>query len=516
MNIYHVTREYQGLAGAGGVKDVVRGLAEAACKQGETVVIYLPFYGFLKKQWEDEPLFPLTPLSPWDLPLPGMPRVQLHRGVMGGIEFRLIEAPCFTDKAGVYTYNALDEKPEEGRARGRGHRDSQVMNLTLIRAVLEDLSREKHPFGLIHCHDGHAALLPLVMECNPCLKKRLNPGPEGMSVLTTIHNAGPGYHQETNDLALIYRYTGVEPSLLRESTIEGRVDPFLAAGIHGTLNTVSPQYAREILEDVDRQSQGLGPALEARGIHLVGITNGIDDPGEALPSEQEKKAARETLRRGADQWVTNRRYGRWGSEEEGPLLALQSRITHQKGIGLLAEALEGLIQEYPEISFRFCAMGQGVPEEEEKLIRLCHQFPQRPLLYLQGYEESLVEDLLKGSHFFLIPSLFEPCGLTDLMAQSQGSLPLVHLVGGLQKVLPDETGFGFSPGDPDSLKNLLVKVLSQVAAEEEPFSSAGVLSQMRERAFQVLKENYTWHKVYRKGYRPLYLRVIEGNALEPF
>jgi starch synthase len=121
-----------------------------------------------------------------------------------------------------------------------------------------------------------------------------------------------------------------------------------------------------------------------------------------------------------------------------PLFAFQGRLVHQKGPDILAAAIEDIAQE----GFtNFLVQGQGDPQIMEVFRELDDQ---GHLVYIEDYDNQLGEMLYKACDFFIIPSRFEPCGLTDLKALISGAVPLVHRVGGLKKIKDGQTGFGFS------------------------------------------------------------------------
>ena len=211
-SVWHVAREYAGVAEAGGVKDMVCGLAEAQARSGMAVTAVVPLYGFARGRLELEP----APLASFTVRLPDLEtwsrmteepvavwiaRAGAERGarVEAGCEMRaeavrllLVDSPRFANKRDVYTWTAEDEREDQHRRKGSGHWDVHHLNLLLQLAALEAAIRSDAPPSVFHCHDGHAAFLPAIAREDPRLAPRLAES----RMVVTIHNAGENYHQK--------------------------------------------------------------------------------------------------------------------------------------------------------------------------------------------------------------------------------------------------------------------------------------------------------------------------------
>lgn len=507
-SVIHVTREFAGLAEAGGVKDAVAGLAKSLVRLGVRTTVVLPLYGFLMSK-----LNLGRAAFEFDFAIPDQDkknrmkneRVRSHSIQMEGVRFLLIESPRFAEKNDVYTYTAADEIADPYKKKGTGHWDFHQMNLLLQRAALESalksvLAGEDVP-DVFHCHDGHAAFLPAIMRED----RRMARGFAKTGSVVTIHNAGVGYHQEIWDPEFAELVTGLRGDVLKLGLIAGTVDPLLLSGSYARMSTVSTQYALELLSEKNSEvSGGLGRAFRERGIPVTGITNGVDpapfdprnpvssgvpygfDPeaGELEGKARCKKDLLGELSFGAD-------------SEKRPLFGFIGRLTRQKGIDILVKAVSDVLQK--GCSADFVVLGQGEAKDEELFHALSKKsFSGGALRFVPRYDFGLSKRIYAGSDFLLIPSEYEPCGLTDFHAQLMGSIPVVHRVGGLLKVRDSETGFSYEEQTPSALADAIRRCI--LLDSRDP----AALDKIRRKAFREIFEKHTWDTVARDGYLPLY------------
>jgi starch synthase len=295
--------------------------------------------------------------------------------------------------------------------------------------------------------------------------------------------------------------------VLEKGVLNGAVDPILLAGSYAFLVTVSEQYAREMLAERNQEmSGGLGRALRERGIPLGGITNGVD-PGPWDPRTPDKAGLPHAFnpltgdmegKRSCRAELAARLGTRLSSESvETPLYAFVGRLTEQKGIDVLFHALQQLL---PAARDRwFVVLGEGQKEKEAMLSWLASEASSRGrLVFIQRYDPRLASLIYAASDFFLVPSTYEPCGLTDFIAQLMGSIPIVHRVGGLVKVRDGETGFSYDDQTGPALAAVVEK------STEMFHESAHVLEQVRRTAFGEIFSTHTWDRVLAQGYDPLY------------
>ncbi len=533
-NIWFVTREYDGLAGAGGVKDVCRQLAEALSGHGNCQVqVVLPGYGFMTP---DELGFTRLTFSNGcstffvDMDYPDRERreqVSVWQKTIQGVEVFLLDSPRFTEKNGVYTYTEEDEKRQAWQRRGMGHYDYFAMNILLQKATLDLLILLDQRPWIIHCHDGHAACLPALIHELPGYRHFFS----GTGALVTIHNAGKGYHQEVEDLVFARVVTGLPESVIRASQLGKSFDPFLSAAGRALLNTVSENYARELQETrEDARTGWLGHQLLKRGVRLAGITNGINpqdfDPSRAaalglaasfapakgdLAGKQICKKDMLARCSATGTWQRVSQYGTLRTDLEPSLFTFIGRLTAQKGVDVLLKALPLLLEDKQCSSLQLLILGSGDPALEKQLqsMTLSPAFQGR-ICFLKGYDPALANQIYAAGDFFIIPSLYEPCGLTDYMAQLMGNLPIVHHVGGLVKVVDGKTGFAYPKHSSAQLAETMRRALTLY--REDP----DMLEAMQRRAVEHIHARYTWEKVMRK-YLDLYgesVRMIRESGVD--
>lgn len=505
QTILMVAREYRGIAEAGGVKDVVTGLSRALVKKGMEVFVIIPRYGFVS-------IDGLEPL-PWRISIPmdyaneeRSEDVEFRLLVQDGVYVVLVEAERFVEKQGVYTYTAQEEAREPWKRRGEGHFDYFAMNVLLQKAALSFCMLKGIRPSVIHCHDGHTALTPAMA------RTIIGFAPYFLSTrfAVTIHNAGLGYHQEVADIPFAKAITGLSNGVIASSMLNAAFDPLLACADYAAIATVSPNYARELQEtDLDAMTGWLGHVLKARGVIIKGITNGIE-PNEFdsrrpetlhLPAAFDvlsgdlsgKKAARQRLLDVIARSDVSRVriHGALNDMPDAPLLTMVSRLTEQKGIDVLIPALSRLLSE--DLHVQCVVMGAGKEEFERELAQLAwrNDYAGRVAVCL-GFDQALANLVYAAGDFFLIPSRYEPCGLTDFIAQLMGNLPIVRATGGLVKVLDGVTGFSYVEHRSDALMEAVRRAIHVFRTDRVG------LMKMQRQAVQHIYDHYTWEKVANK------------------
>ncbi|MDR3089309.1 MAG: glycogen/starch synthase [Desulfobulbaceae bacterium] len=513
--VWMVSREYGDLAGAGGVKDVARQLAESLATQaGLPLRVALPSYGFINPQEYgfallDEPHYPGRPLEfIVDMNYGSEEREERCRvwwRQADHVLLYLIEADRFREKHGVYTYTERDVGPENP-VYGRGHYDYFAMNVLLQKSALELMIILGEKPDVIHCHDGHTALIPALIHQCPGWRSYFRE----TGCLVTIHNAGVGYHQEVADLTFAQAISGLPWREITAGRLAGKFDPFLSAGRHAVMNTVSENYARELqATDADVLTDWLGHTLLQNGVRLEGVTNGICpelfDPGQPermgiaaaySPGDEcdrelsGKKACKMDLLHtlAASRAMEGvRQFGAVQAWPDAPLFTFVGRLGEQKGVDVLLAAMPNLLRRHADT--QFVILGSGGEEYEGQLKSLAEEDILRGrVCYLRGYNPQVANKVYAAGDFFLIPSRYEPCGLTDYIAQLFGNIPLVRHVGGLVKVLDGETGLAYDGNTPNNLLSCLKRALDLYGRRDE-------MRRIQTRAVRLIHEQYTWDVV---------------------
>jgi starch synthase len=325
--------------------------------------------------------------------------------------------------------------------------------------------------------------------------------------VVTVHNAGLGYHQEVADLAFARAITGLPESVVLGSRLADSFDPFMAAADYAVLNTVSENYGRELREtEEDGRTGWLGHALLQKGVRLEGITNGIN-PEDFNPARPHRlglpaafdpaagdlvgkgicKEAMLAACGGSEKWQRVDQFGTLRLEPGLPLFTFIGRLTAQKGVDVLLGAVSLLLEE--EREFQLLLLGSGDPLLERQLQSLTAQKTAGGrICFLKGYDPELANRIYAAGDFFLIPSLYEPCGLTDYIAQLLGNLPVVHHVGGLVKVLDGKTGFAYKEHSPVALAEAMERALAV-------YGNQARLARMQQAAVERILSHHTWQRV---------------------
>jgi starch synthase len=299
---------------------------------------------------------------------------------------------------------------------------------------------------VVHAHDWQAGLAPAYM---------LFEGDAHPPSVLTIHNlAFQGLFPAT-----LLADLGLPPASFTTAGLEfyGRIG-FLKAGLvyADRLTTVSPTYAREIR--TPEQGMGLDGVLTGRADVLSGIVNGIDDAvwdPESDRNIEQPYSVQSLAAKTINKLALQRRFG-LEEQREAPLFCVVSRLTEQKGLDLLVGALPALLANGGQLAM----LGSGNPDLETAFQAAARALPRQVGVVL-GYDEPLSHQMQAGADIIIVPSRFEPCGLTQLYGLRYGTLPIVARVGGLADTVIDAneaalrdgvaTGFQFSPVTTEAL-----------------------------------------------------------------
>lgn len=490
-------------AEAGGIKDVVAGLSEALSQNGQSVTVVLPMYQFLSEFRENSPYlkFSLQFGERYE-------DIEIYRYIYDSIRIFFISAACY-EKQQIYTYSRDEQSYNHKFLYGTGHLDCDLMNLVLQRSALEiPLLLGEHPH-IFHLHDGHTGFLPAILKHNRRYKQYYR----NTASLMTVHNAGIVYQQNIIGLNDARILTELPVSALKKIHTEHGYNPLLCAARYGHISTVSEKYAADIIGEADLHSGNLGSLLRACKGDFIGITNGISVDKYKIPlfdhvlepdpesldldwKKEYKLALYEQLNCLKDE---NYSFGSLAGDPDLPLVTMQSRVTYQKGIDIFYESLPVLFEK--NISANFLFIGEGEKVYEDRLADLAERYDN--FCFIRKYDTVLSQRLFAAGDFFIIPSRWEPCGLTDFIAQLFGNIPIVHETGGLVKTKDGINGFSYKNNNGISLS---LKIIEAVELFEK---KSQLLHDMRKNAVNLINENYTWEKVAVKRYIPYYREILQ-------
>lgn len=473
MNVLFVASEAYPLIKTGGLADVAGALPAALADLGEDVRLMLPAYPeALDKAKHKGKAVPLgDPLGV------GETKLIPARMPDSGLRVWLVDCPALF---------ARDGNPYVG-ADGHDWPDNHLRFALLARAaalVCVGGAMIGWQPDLVHANDWQTGLVPAYLDQWG--------GPTTPSVFT-IHNM----HYQGVFGADAVGPVGLKHDQFALHGVEyhGKLS-FLKAGLiySDRLTTVSPTYAREVREtDLGHGFQGL---MGLRSDDTVGILNGVDytawnpakDPRIAAPFD-----AGNLDGKAANKVALQREQGL--DEDPGaPLLAVVSRMAEQKGIDLVLESVDAIVQSGSQLML----VGSGDPALEGWAREAAEKHPGRVAAFV-GYDEDLSHRVQAGADIFLVPSRFEPCGLTQLYALRYGTLPLVRRTGGLADSVPDvgETedgvGFVFDEATGEAFLGALWRAL-------ELYNRPKKWRDVQKRAMNL---DYSWQRSA-EGYRALY------------
>ena len=436
MHVLSVASEAYPLIKTGGLADVVGALPTALAAEGVTVRTLLPGYpvvmaalGQARTVWSTSNLA-------------GAP-AQVLAGHARGLDLLVLDAPHMFARVG---------NPYAG-PDGRDWADNPQRFAALARVgahIAEGAIDGWRP-DVVHAHDWQAALLPAYLHYDGA-----HPRP---GTVVTVHNLA----FQGQFAAGLLPALGLPPSSFTVDGVEyyGAVG-FLKAGLRfaDRITTVSPTYATEILGP--EAGMGLDGLLRQRATVVSGILNGIDEDVWNPASDKLLAApydATHLAARAGNRAALQERLG-LAPDPNGLLFGVISRLTWQKGMDLLLEALPALLEEGAHLA----VLGAGDASIEASLRAATAAYPGRVGCVI-GYDEALAHLIQAGSDALLVPSRFEPCGLTQLCALRYGSVPVVARTGGLADTVIDAspmalaagvaTGVQFAPATPEMLDSAI-------------------------------------------------------------
>jgi starch synthase len=521
-SIIHISREYGRFIEGGGLKDSIEGLCRATAKSGVETHVFLPFP---RKQDEFQKLIRIIEDFVLEVDIGYLDRHPESEKVLIStyedsklktLKFHFLSANLFKynsegngliERESTYTYTLSEaHKLKQPELFGKGHLDFFEFNVLFVKATLHAIEKLRLKPDLIRCHDGHTAILPLIAKHS---KDNFSAYLANTPTLTTIHNASDRYRGEVPYSTSIELMCGTYSAMLEPCIHNGKFEPILAAALFGTeIHTVSENYAREIHEtSMDWHNSWIGHKLSNLGSKMTGITHGIDvDKFSQLSDVKRRIVSHDSLtqRDLEEKRKFKKKFlqtlGFYDATVETPLLTFVGRFAYQKGFLILAHAIRELFAEDKDVLL--VANGSGYWEIIEQIKAVLGSDFEDRLRVVYEYKPQFASAILLAGDFCIIPSLFEPCGQIDFIAQLNGNIPVVHGIGGLVKVEHGVTGFSYVGGKQELLK--VTKEAIKLFRRKED-----ALKRIQVKAVEQIFTNFTWDEVYKKKYLPLYSRVID-------
>jgi starch synthase len=454
MRILFVASEGLPFSKTGGLADVIEALPKTLAANGHEVAVLLPRY-------KRTPATGLV-LSRLSVPVGGALRNPsiLNGAILQGVQYFFVDDPGYFDRDQLY-----------GTAQG-DYPDNAERFAEFSRAAIEVAAHVWTP-DVIHCHDWQAGLVPVLLrtqhEDDPELRK--------IPVVLTIHNVG---YQGVFPREAMER-AGLPESLFDLDGLEFYEQvSYLKGGLlfADALTTVSRKYAEEI--QTPEYGHGLEGVVRSRASRLTGILNGVDY-SVWDPQHDKLIAARYSAKNLSGKSACKKdlldTFGLPIGNVKRPIAGIVSRFADQKGFDLLEEIADELLEEEMVIM----ALGTGDAKHERKLRELARRFPARMTVKI-AYDNTLAHKIKAGADIFLMPSRYEPCGLSQIYSLRYGTVPVVRATGGL-----DDTIEAY---DADSGKGTGFKFYE--------YSGEALLRAVRE-ALTVYQDKTAWRRLQING-----------------
>ena len=483
MEIVFVSAELTPLAKTGGLGDVCFELPKALANLGHSVSVFIPKYRCVEKQKVSS----FSVLDEFFVPVGadsapcGVECIEFA----SNIKFYLIKNRSFFDRNGLYG-------TEDG-----DYSDNHRRFIFFNRAVIEAIRRIGVQPDVIHCHDWHAALVPVYLKS----LYKYDLFFEKTKTVFTIHNlAFQGIFSGDT-----FFLTGLNRREFDFDGLEyfGDMNFMKGAILYSDVVTiVSETYAKEI--QTEELGCGLFPVLKYRSKDLVGIINGIDEDvwnPATDKSIQQKFSINELELRNYNKKALQKKCG-FKEDEKIPLLGLVGRVAEQKGFDLLIKIMPKLLKTGAQIVI----LGQG-DRVIEKNLEFFSAKNQKNLKLFFCFDDTLARCIYAGSDIFLMPSRFEPCGLGQLISLRYGSIPVVRKTGGLADTIQpvkNNNGNGFCFNEYSDVAFLkAVNEALNVYADKERWKQI---------ILNAMKQDFSWHAAALK-YAELYKRVEKNKGV---
>lgn len=422
-NILFVASESVPFIKTGGLADVVGSLPKSLDKEKYDVRIFVPKYGCMKQAMKDRLNYKTNFYMDFNWK---NVYVGIMEAVVDGITYYFIDNEYYFSGPKPYCDDALFEIEKYA---------------FFSKAVLSSLPLIDFKPDIIHCHDWQTGLIPVYLKDHFAGSAFFR----DIKSVMTIHNLK---FQGKWNIDTVKNITGLSDYYFTDDKLEAYGDANLLKGgivYADAVTTVSNTYAEEIKTEFF--GEGLHGLLQARGNILKGIVNGIDYT-DFNPESNPHIYNNYTVENFRKEKIKNKRalQKELGIKQDDKmmLVGIVSRLTDQKGFDLIAYMMEEMCKD----NIQIVVLGTGTAQYEEMFRHYAAKYPEKVSANIY-YSEPLSHQIYAASDAFLMPSLFEPCGLSQLMALRYGTLPIVRETGGLKDTVEpyneaEGTGTGFS------------------------------------------------------------------------
>lgn len=463
MKILFAAAEATPFIKTGGLADVIGALPKVLAQKGHDIRVVMPKYHKIKQQAGD--------------------RMRYLGYIYVNLGWRSQYAGIETLEQDGVTFYFIDNEYYFGRDEVYGYYDDGERFAFLNRAVLDILPFLDFYPDILHCHDWHTAMIPLLLQD----QYRQKPGYGHIATLFTIHNL---LYQGIYPPIMLEDVLGLSSQYFHPDHVEyqGNIS-FMKAGIlySDHVTTVSPTYANEI--QTSHYGYGLEGVLQTLGDRLTGIVNGIDtkiydpmhDPYLAVPFQR-------SLKKRMENKLQFQQEAGLPLQPDIPLVAMVTRLVESKGLDLVTRVLDEWLY-YDQV--QFVILGTGDPQYENWFREAAHRHPEK-MAAIMRFDEGLSRRVYASSDLFLMPSMFEPCGISQLLALRYGSIPVVRETGGLNDTIQSYreyenigNGFTFRNYNAHDMLYTLRRGVSTYRHDKEKWN---------ELVLRALSQDHSWFK----------------------
>lgn len=406
---------------SGGLADVIGSLPNELAKKGHEVRVIMPLYLKIAQKFHHE--FTLEAQFSVSIAYHEVP-VNIWSTMRKDVKFYFVEHKGYFESEEMY-----------------GHIDDGERFAYFQKAVIEMCNQLNYFPEIMHCHDWHTGMIPAMCKEGHSFDERYR----NIRFVYTIHNLA---YQGNFGVEMLDSCLGLDYRIYDNGNVryDGGIS-FMKSGIlyADKVTTVSPTYSQEIL--TPQYGEHLEMVLNIRKYDLWGITNGIDieywDPKNdpEIPYHYNKVNVKKA--KALNKEALQKELG-LTVDQNVLLIGVVSRLTWQKGFYLMMEKLS----EICAMPIQLAVLGSGEASIEEKMAQL-EAGNKGKIAFYKGYNDSLAHRIYGACDLFLMPSLFEPCGISQLISMRYGTLPLVRETGGLKDTVTpynefEKTGNGFS------------------------------------------------------------------------
>ncbi|QDU78850.1 Glycogen synthase [Polystyrenella longa] len=459
MRIVIASSEAVPYAKTGGLADVAAALPQAISKMGHEVWLAMPYYRKMEEQI-DRAKYPIHETGiEFD--------IQMGEKTMTG-ELLWSELPNSNVTVLLIDQPDYFNRPQLYQENGHDYADNCERFAFFSRAVIEVCKKLVLRPHIVHANDWQTGLIPALLQT----EYAYHPQFLRTRSMFTIHNLayqGQFWHWDMELTGLDWKYFN-----WRQMEAYGQLN-LMKTGIvfSDAITTVSPSYAKEI--QTPNFGCGLEEVLATHHDKMSGILNGVDTRIWSPETDTHLVENYDARTVGEGKAVCKKSLQeRLGLPQKAatPLIGMISRLASQKGLDIISQILEEVIQR--DVQFLF--LGTGESRYEDHLRYLANQYPDQIATYI-GFDEGLAHQIEAGSDMFLMPSAYEPCGLNQMYSMLYGTPPIVHVTGGLADSVVDTTketlssgkatGFSFRHYNAESLQATIHRSLDLFDEKED-------------------------------------------------